>query len=176
MRCLTSIRYNMFATILNDFAPESGKDVDTQVKGGHWETVQDEETGAIRRLWVEDEVTATPPSSPGTNWQVNSNRFDIECSVTGFTEVGFRSSANTENFLKGDYTAIEVVQMKFPPRYVLNRRQFVTNIRGRDKTILWLEEETGQPTVFEIQGVVPTFDPFGRHLDNLAVLKRSDIQ
>lgn len=163
----------MVATVLNDYAPAASTDLETQVAGGHWETYQDEETLAIRQRWVEDTVV---PPLPGSTYVVNTNRFDIECYARGFNEVGFRSTANTEFFVDGRYQPFEAIQLMFPARYVLNRKQYVTNIRGRNKQILWIEEETGQPTVFEVQGVTPNFDPFGRHLDNLAVIKRAAIQ
>jgi hypothetical protein len=177
IRNILDVRYNMMATVLN----RTGSDVDsdytpnleTEVKGGHWVTEQDEDTGAIRKRWVED---VSVPALPGQTYAVDVDRFDIECVARGFPEVGFRSSANNENFLDGVYQRFEAIQINFPAKYVLNRRMLITNIRGRNKQILWLEEETGQPTVFEVQGVTPTFDPFGRYLDNLAVLKRATVQ
>lgn len=185
MMNLMDVRFNMKATILNDYqaynieVDDDGKvDVGAAGLGGHWETVQDEITGALNRVWIEDAAPVIPPKSqvPGTTTKVNVQRFDITCYVRGFPEVGFRSSANTESWEDGIHKAMESIQMYYPAKFVLNRRQFVTNIRGRTDRILWLEEETGQPTVFEVQGVTPTFDPFGRHIDNLAVLKRADIQ
>lgn len=175
MRCLTSVRFNMVATVLNDYSTVDG--VEQEVKGGHWETIQDEDTGAMTRRWVED-VTVVKPKNPGTSLDLTSplNRFDIECFARGFPEVGFRSSANTEIFLNSEYRPFEVIQMVYPAKYMLNRSQYVTNIRDRTKRILWLEEETGLPTVFEVQGVTPSFDPFGRHIDNLAVLRRAAVQ
>lgn len=184
MNSLLDVRFNMRATILNRTqsnditVDDDGKvDVNPALEGGHYETVQDEITGALNRQWVPDQAVVTQPvRGSGTTPVVSVARFDIECMVRGFPEVGFRSSANTENWEDGIYKAMESIQMSFPAKYVLNRRQFVTNIRGRDDRLLWLEEETGQPTVFEVQGVTPTFDPFGRHIDNLAVLKRAEIQ
>lgn len=173
-QCLTAVRFNMTATVLNHYAPtEDGEAVEEEVVGGHWEWYQDEESGAMKKRWVEDVAVV---NNPGQTYQVNVNRFDIECYVRGFPEVGFRSTANTESFLEGLYRPFEAIQMVFPAKYVLNRRQYITNIRGRNKQILWLEEETGLPTVFEVQGVTPQFDPFGRHVDNLAVIKRAAVQ
>lgn len=173
MRCMTSVRFNMIATVLNDYSSDSSTDANTEVKGGHWESYQDEDSGELSRRWVEDTVV---PVLPGRTPTVNINRFDIECYARGFPEVGFRSSANTESYLDGLYSAFEAIQMTFPAKYVLNRSQYITNIRGRNKQILWLEEETGLPTIFEVQGVTPTFGAFGEHVANLAVLKRAENQ
>lgn len=172
-QCLTGVRFNMLATVLNYSPGDSQQTVDEAVEGGHWEYYQDEDSGALKKRWIED-VAVVP--LPGQDWRVTTNRFDIECYARGFPEVGFRSSANNENWLEGMYQPFEAIQLVFPAKYVLNRRQFITNIRGRNKQILWLEEETGLPTVFEVQGVTPTFDPFGRHIDNLAVIKRAAVQ
>lgn len=178
MRQLLDVRFNMRATVLNHYAATEPDEVVEQVtKSGHYETQQDDITGGIRQVWVEDTAVAEPAKKDlGTNWRVDVNRYDIECYVRGFPEVGFRSSANTESFLDGLYNQFEAIQMIFPAKYVLNRRQYITNIRNRNDVILWLEEETGLPTVFEVQGVTPTFDPFGKHIDNLTVLKRAQIQ
>lgn len=177
---LLSVRFNMKATVLNEYAsvtPGPTPNAEDVVKSGHWEVIQDEETGGIKKEWRVDEAVATPAKKDlGTVRSTLTNQFDVECYVRGFPEVGFRSSANNENFLDGVYKPFEAIQMVFPAKYVLNRRQLVTNIRGSNDIILWLEEETGQPTVFEVQGVTPTFDPFGKHIDNLTVLKRADIQ
>ena len=175
------VRFNMRATVLNEYASatpgESIPNPEEAIKTGHFEVVQDEETGGIKKVWVPDVAVATPVKRDrGTSWQNSLNQFEIECYVRGLPEVGFRSSANNENFLDGVYKPFEAIQMVFPAKYVLNRRQLITNIRGRNDMVLWLEEETGQPTVFEVQGVTPTFDPFGKHIDNLTVLKRSEIQ
>jgi hypothetical protein len=171
MRCLTSVRFNMTATVLN-YAPDA-EHVDDAIAGGHFEVIQDPDTGAIQKIWVEDQTVATTDEDKAR--QI-INRFDIPCLARGFTELGFRSSANTQSFNDGVYQAVEVIQVTFPAQYQLNRNQFITNIRGRDKRPLWIEEETGQPTVFEVQGVTPTFDPFGRHMANIAVVNRSVIQ
>lgn len=175
---LLNVRFNMRATVLNNYQPTaSTPDAADIVRGGEWVIEQDEDTGGITRVWRETEIVATPVKRDrGLNWKTNVNQFEIECYVRGFPEVGFRSSANNENFLDGVYKPFEAIQMVFPARYVLNRRMLVTNIRGKSDTILWLEEETGNPTVFEVQGVTPTFDPFGKHIDNLTVLKRAEIQ
>jgi len=174
MTCLTSVRFNMTATVL-DYAPATHNETpDQAIPGGHFQTVQDEDTGAIQQIWVEDQTVAPAYSNVGPS--VAIPRYDLPCAARGFTELGFRSSANTQSFDDGVYRATEVIQIIFPANYQLTRNQFVTNIRGRDKRPLWIEEETGQPTVFEVQGVTPTFDPFGRHVDNIAVLNRSTVQ
>lgn len=185
MRCITGQRFNMKATVLtgiaqNQPAPEmvTPEAIEAELPG-RWENIQDPDTGGIRREWVVDQApvqTAAAGAVVVMPSSANVQSFDIECYARGFTELGFRSSANTESFEDGVYKAGEVIQMVFPAKYALSRGFFVTSIRSRTDELLWVEEEISQATVFEVQGVTPTFDPFGRHIDNIAILKRSDIQ
>lgn len=170
----------MKATVLNRFGndqPDEAPEAGEVVTGGHWEVLQDDDTGGIKRVWVEDVAAATPTTSTGfKSVNLGMSQFDIECFARGFPEVGFRSTANTESFYDGVYRPFEAISMTYPAKYVLSRRQLITNIRTRSDKILWVEEDTNQPTVFEVQGITPTFDPFGKHIDNLTVLKRADVQ
>lgn len=171
VRCLTGVKFTMTATVL-DYAPNPGA-VDATIPGGHFETIQDEDTGAIQRVWVDD---SAPVPTYNETEQVAIPRFDLPCYARGFTELGFRSSANTETYNNGDYTATEVIELSFPAQYSISRRQYITNIRDQNKRVLWLEEEIGEPTIFEVQGVTPKFDGFGRHMENIAVLRRASNQ
>lgn len=179
----------MKATVLNQYATDQADDTPAAgdvVTGGHWEVVQDEDTGGIKRIWMEETAVAAPVEgsrrSSFKSTVLGASRYDIECTARGFPEVGFRSTANTETFYEGSYEPFEAIQMSYPAKYILSRRQLVTNIRTKDDKILWVEEDINdpeygaQPTVFEVQGTTPTFDPFGRHIDNLTVLKRAAIQ
>jgi len=167
----------MLATVLNDqsILPDVPNLPDAPpAPTGHFEVVQDPDTGGITRVWVEDSaVAATEAVRTPVGSQTAQSSFEMPCAARGFTELGFRSSANNQTFEDGVYRATEVIQITFPMTYNLARNQLITNIRGRDKQPLWVEEETGQPTIFEVQGVTPTFDPFGRHVNNIAVLNRS---
>jgi len=169
MRCITGARFNMKATVLNRTDAVDVGNIEDSLPG-HYETIQDEDTGGLKRVWVEAAPTPVKGKTPDVN------AFEIDCIARGFTDLGFRSSANTQSFDNGVYKATEVIQITYPARYILNRRQLITNIKNSAGTIVWLEEETGQATVFEVQGVTPGFDPFSRHLDNTAVLKRAAIQ
>lgn len=170
MRCITSARFNMTATVLNRIDETVDQEAVPVASAGHYETRQDPDTFGLKRVWVADPAPARPGMSP------NLSSFDVPCLVRGFTDLGFRSSANTEGFLRGDYNPTEVISMTFPSRFILNRRQYVTNIRNKTTKIMWMEEENGTATVFEVQGVTPGFDPFGRHVDNTAILKRAVLQ
>ena len=70
MYSLTDVRFNMKATVLNEYethqieVDEEGKvDVDSALEGGHYETIQDEITGALIRQWIPDQVVVTPPKT-----------------------------------------------------------------------------------------------------------------
>lgn len=148
---------------------------------GHFETQEDPVTGDIVSVWVAD---TDPDNDVITDDQGNVREFDIPCIATAFTDTGYRSASNTEEFEKGVYRAYEYVEMRYPSNYVVTRRDFVTAIRdARTGKALWVEEDAAltdddayPATDFDVVGVNPIFDPFGTHIENLTVLKRSAVQ
>lgn len=170
VRCMTGAKFTMFATVLTRLGDGTVADLTpTQDVRGTYVRVQDEDSGEITTQFV----PSTTPLAPGvTDIQ---HQYEMPCYARGYTDLGFRSSANRENYLKGDYSILEMVEIDFPARYTLNRQSLITNIRQGER-ILWMEEETGQPTVFEVQGVTPVLDPFGRLVGNKTVVTRSPIQ
>jgi hypothetical protein len=96
-----------------------------------------------------------------------------------YTALGYRSSANTERFVQQDYAAVESIQFDYPKGILLNRQGLVTNIRPQKDFLgnwFWVNEDTGNPIVWEVQGVSPVHDPFGKHIRNTTVLRRSEVQ
>jgi hypothetical protein len=160
-----SARYTMTATVL----PQISSDGTVATGNGTYETYQDEDSGEIKTRWVPDSVTK-PSTAPAS--------FDIPCYARGYTDLGFRSSANREVILKGDYTAFEAVEFTFPAKFSqLTRQSFITDIRDtRSQQQLYVEEETGKPTVFQVQGFTPVFDPFGKQIAWTGVINRSEVQ
>lgn len=165
VRCIGGVKFSMHATVL----PRVASDGVVPTGNGSFQTVQDPDSGELKTEWVP--AAATPD---------NVASYDIECYARGYTELGFRSSANREVYLKGDYNAFEAVEFNYPGKYAkLDRQTFVTNIRTykNDPTsTLWLEEETGKPTVFHVQSVTPLFDMFGKLREWSTVLLRAEIQ
>jgi hypothetical protein len=137
---------------------------------GHYEYQQDEDSGALIRVWVED----VNPTTPGVQLDT------IPCEVRGIIDGGIRVAGTTERFTpKGTYEAVDFARMKFPAQIILTRRDRVTRVRSmkRPDQVIWLEEEfDDRPTTFDVLGVTPVTDPFGNHVENMALLQRSEIQ
>ena len=166
VKCIGGVKFTMYATVLQGLASNG------EVATGPGEFVyqQDPDSNEIVRVFVPSvEPDAGAPES----------QYDIPCYVRGYVDLGFRSSATREIYLKGDYSVFEAVEMDFPAAYRLTRQSYVTNIRRLKNdlsSVFWIEEETGEPTVWQVQGVTPVFDMFGRHISNKTVLLRSEIQ
>lgn len=160
--CLTSARFNMTATVLNQGATEP------DVVGGRWEEKQDPDSGEIIRVWVVDSDPDTP--------DVQERK--VACIVRGILDGGIRVAGTTERYTAaGVYDNIDFAKMSFPAGESISKRDRITNIKNRDGVIVWKEEEfNGAPTVFEVLGVTPVVDPFGTHIENTALLQRAEIQ
>lgn len=155
----------MVATILT----RNTSDGEVVTGAGTYETYQDPDSFEILTRWVPATVDA-----PGAQ-----SSFEVPCYARGYTDLGFRSSANREVILKGDYDVFEAVEFFFPAKYKnVTRQSYVTNIyqKNRPEVPLWTEEETGRATVFQVQGITPVFDPFGRLREWTGVLTRAEVQ
>lgn len=174
--CITSTRFNMKADILR----QSTVDLDDVINPedyGHWEESQDPLTGDIIRVWVPDEIIPDDPSTP----EIETVYDFTDCLVRGIIEGGVRAAGTTEDW--GDiYSSVELVRMWFPAKKIITKRDKVFNIRNSKNEILWKEEEMGasagvyRATMFEVLGVTPVIDPFGNHIENYALLERSEVQ
>jgi hypothetical protein len=151
----------MFATVLNQ-GPTAP---DTE---GHWVDRQDEDTGEITRVWVTDSDVDTP----GTQQR------EIPCIVRGVVDGGIRVAGTTERYTPaGIYENVDFAKMSFPAGIVVTKRDRITNIKNRDGVIIWKEEEfDSAATVFDVLGVTPITDPFGKHIENMALLQRAEVQ
>lgn len=157
----------MWATVVPRYtAPH--QDIDAPVKGTY-KRVQDPDSGEVSTVFVEDPATTDPTA-------VSS--YDIRCYARAYTALGYRSSANRESWVQQDYQSIESIQFDYPKGVLLNRQTLVTKLRGHQnlQDWLWLNEDTGKPIVWEVQGVSPVHDPFGKHIRNTTVLKRAEVQ
>ena len=165
--CITSVRFTMKADILRQTATGFTPTVE-----GSWKSEQDPLTGEIIRRWIPID------SDTGT---AGTQAFSMSCLARGVVSGGVQSSGTTEAW--GEiYENIDSVRLWFPASKILSKRDRITNIRhGKTGQIFWIEEELGptagvfKPTIFEVDGVIPLFDPFGRHVENFAILNRADI-
>jgi hypothetical protein len=166
----------MTAVILKPGGPSDNNDT-TGSENGHYEYQQDPDSGAIIEIWVPDTdpvIDIVPDyGDPGF---ITGRRFN--CIARGFSDGGIRVAGSTEHFSSRGYIdTIDYVNLKFPADVILTRRDRVTDIRNRDNVLLWKEEEfSDKATVFEVNGVTPVMDPWGKHVENSALLMRAEVQ
>lgn len=175
LRGITTARYTMRATIIRPSAPNDGP-VNPNTVGG-WTEKQDPDTGEIVRVWepVAVDFSGDDPNLPNPTAKVD----EIWCMARGIVDGGIRAAATTESF-DDIYRNVDIINIWVPKRYRITKRDRVTNIRSKDGTILWRDEELEGPgnikaTVFNVNGVIPVLDPFNRHLDNFCLLERVEV-
>lgn len=162
----------MRATILRPSDSEIMEYADPGL-AGHWVERQDPLTGEIVRVW--EQVKEDNPDTPENDVEVN----EIWCMARGIVDGGIRAAATTESF-RDIYKNIDIINMWVPKKYLITKRDRVTNIRTKDGTILWRDEEfeeDGQvrATVFNVNGVIPVLEPFNRQLDQFCLLERAEV-
>lgn len=164
----------MWATVIPRYTDEGNPA--NQNERGSYEMVSDPDSGEIKTVFVPEQTTPGPGYTPGR--QNVTGQFDIQCYARSYTDLGYRSSATREVYVKGDYNVEFDIQFDFPADVILTRSSLITNIRPGVEMIdfFWLDEDTGNPIVWEVQGVNPVHDPFGKLLRNTTVLKRSETQ
>lgn len=171
-RSIIGARYTMRATILRPTDPEA-EPVDTGT-AGQWVAKQDPMTGEIIRVWE-----PIPQDNPTTPTDESFTTNDIWCMARGIVDGGIRAAATTESF-DDIYRNVDIINIWVPKKYRITKRDRVTNIRTKDGTILWRDEEfeaTGEvrATVFNVNGVIPVLDFGNRHIDNFCLLERAEV-
>lgn len=165
--CVLGAVFNMRADILRQGVDDPGT---TGVDESHWVLRQDPNSGEILRVWEENDAV-------GQTVSPTSTLESFPCAARGIVDGGIRVAGTTERFSE-EYEGVDYVRMKFPSKTKINRRDRITNIRDKKGKILWIEEERTDlaPTVFSVVGVTPIIDPFGNHVENMALLERAETQ
>lgn len=176
MRCISGARMNMKADILRQGASITITDP-SDSNAGEYVTDQDPLTHEIVRVWRPIPIVLDDPGTPDVD---EATYLTVPCEARGIITHGATGLGNTESFDEV-YAETEMVRMKFPAHIVLTRRDRVTNIRNQKGQIVWKDEETNpsatngwRATVFDIQGVTPILDPFGNHVENMAMLRKAE--
>lgn len=140
---------------------------------GEWSYNQDPDSGEIIREWQAHAVD--DPNTPEDESLAELNTFS--CVARGIIDGGIRVAGTTEMWDQL-YRNVDFVRITFGAGRTISKRDKITNIRGSNGEILWKEEEQplAPPTVFDVMGVTPTPDPFGRPMEFVALLQRSEIQ
>lgn len=172
MRCLTSGRFSMEATVLRQGVQV---DLPSDASDGTYVDEQDPISGDIIRVW--QPTVKDDPTTPQDEVKQNA----IPCIVRGVVDGGIRVAGTTERF-GADFESVDYARMWFPAGYVLSKRDRITQIRdGRTGQIFWVEEELKTQdnkyvaTIFNVNGVTPLFDAFNQHIENVALLERAEF-
>lgn len=161
-KCVTGAKFNMVATVLSQGVTEPNVTND-----GYWVERQNPDTGEIERVWVVD----TDPVTPG------DQIMEVPCMVKAVLGSGMGIAGQERINNDGVYQKLDSARMWFPANYVITDRDRVTNIKNQDGIVLWKEEEfDNAPTIFDVVGVAPITDPFGNLMEQVAILKRSEVQ
>jgi hypothetical protein len=118
--------------------------------------IQDENTGAIKKEWIFDRT--------------------VDCHAKGSIGNSSTSRSTDKQVFNNKYTIDQMIQVRTESRLTI--REKITNIRNRQNEVIWTEINfpTETPTVFEVVGVTPITDPFGRVLGYNSSMKRSENQ
>lgn len=136
---------------------------------GYWTNRQNQNTLEIERVWVNTD-------SDSVTSGIQEETFRLV--ARGVVEGGIRVAGTTERYTPtGVLDSADYVVIQFGPNVELSKRDRVYNIKGSNGLLIWKEEEyDGAATVFEVLGVTPIVDPFGRHIENHALLQRAEVQ
>lgn len=117
---------------------------------------QDADTGAIQKEW-------------------NFHK-TLSCSAKGIVSNSTSIRSNDRQQFSNRYELEQLIQIRTVEK--INVRHKITNIRNSSNEVIWTElnypSET--PTVFEVVGVTPIADPFGKNFAYNIVAKRSENQ
>ena len=160
MRCLASAKFSMLVDVLKpDSAP-----ADSSSPTGHWEWVQDPDSGAFIQVWVTE---SDDPNTP----EVEGTKKTVKCRAKAALSGSIRSA---EQF-GSQYLNEEWVKIELPFNADITLRDKVTNIRTLRGQVLWSEEESdgNPPTTFEVFRISPEIDGFGNLIGKIALVKRA---
>lgn len=117
---------------------------------------QDIDTGAIKKAWIYQRT--------------------IDCHAKGVISNSATTRSSDKQVFDNRYKNDQQIQVRTTDR--LTAREKVTNIRDQHDLPIWTEINfpTETPTVFEVVGVTPITDPFGRTIGYNSALRRSENQ
>ncbi len=103
---------------------------------------QDIDTGAIKKAWIYQRT--------------------VDCHAKGVISNSATTRSSDKQVFDNRYKNDQQIQVRTVDR--LTAREKITNIRDQHDVPIWTEINfpTETPTVFEVVGVTPITDPFGR--------------
>jgi hypothetical protein len=129
---------------------------------GHWEWVQDPDSGGMVQVWVTDN-----PNTPEVEGHV----------IEGVRCLARATGIRPEQF-NAEYLNEEWVKVTVAANANITLRDKLTNIRTYKGQLIWTEEESdGNPaTTFDVFRVSPVIDGFGNVVEKAVLAKRAEVQ
>jgi len=170
MTCLSSIKFNLIATITRNYR----ENVSDDDGGGGFQDIYDELTGEVRQVWVATDLIP--------NDAVDAITSEVPCFVSPSYTV---SQANDVKYNQGGARVIDTERlvMKVPARYHLFNTDRVTAIKDRTGVLVFEDDQTPKtvngvsvpkPAIYNITGVTPVMDPFGRVIERQVQLEKAN--
>lgn len=167
MVCLIGAKMNMRADLLRQIGP-SGNFIEDSDLG--WVESQDPDSGEIIRVW------SGIPDDPATPTINEAAPITFNCEAKAVMSSAVRSAGVIE-FWSDKYEAMDYIQMKVSPKLDISSGDRVTNVRDQNNNLIWKDgRNNNKPTVFSVLGVTPITDPFGQHVESMALLNRAETQ
>jgi hypothetical protein len=118
--------------------------------------LQDPDTGAIKKEWIYQRT--------------------VDCHAKGVISNSATTRSSDRQIFDNKYRNDQQIQVRTSER--LTPRDKVTNVRDYQNNPIWTEINfpSDTPTVFEVVGVTPLTDPFGRVIGYNSSMKRSENQ
>jgi|SRR6478752_230021 len=99
---------------------------------------------------------------------------DVKCYVFPYLDGGIRGAGTTERYTER-YANDEFLRIKTSEE--LRKDWRVANIRNRQGKLIYQEQLTGDPTVYNVQGSAPIVNPLTGGVDEwLSTMERAEIQ
>lgn len=117
---------------------------------------QDPDTGAIKKAWIYQRT--------------------VDCHAKGVISNSATTRSSDKQVFDNRYTNDQQIQVRTSDR--VTTREKITNIRDQYDVPIWTEINfpSDTPTVFEVVGVTPITDPFGRIIGYNSSMRRSENQ
>lgn len=117
---------------------------------------QDPDTGAIKKAWIYQRT--------------------VDCHAKGVISNSATTRSSDKQVFDNRYTNDQQIQVRTADR--VTAREKITNIRDQHDVPIWTEINfpSDTPTVFEVVGVTPITDPFGRIIGYNSSMRRSENQ
>lgn len=117
---------------------------------------QDPDTGAIKKTWIYQRT--------------------VDCHAKGVISNSATTRSSDKQVFDNRYKNDQQIQVRTSDR--ITAREKITNIRDQRDVPIWTEINfpSDTPTVFEVVGVTPITDPFGRTIGYSSSMRRSENQ